>query len=237
MLGREPVNRFMTEAVLSVDVSDPAGEILRLFAGYPVHHLPVVDKTRVVGMLSSADVLKLEHFIPTGTGRQDYLNRRANIATIMRHPAVTVLPTQSVEQAARLMVAHGIHGLPVVDRNENLLGIITTTDIIHAALFPERRDDVQGNGVLKDRPPRLGPGELERATHLAEASADMNDDNGSVARALLHMRSRVKSLEVVLLCADRYLRAGQDERLHAGLTKAIERARSSGDEPAPTLGL
>ncbi len=48
----DPVNRLMTEAVLTVDVDDPAGEVLRLFGGYPVHHLPVLEGSKVVGMLS-----------------------------------------------------------------------------------------------------------------------------------------------------------------------------------------
>jgi CBS-domain-containing membrane protein len=62
--ANDPVNRFMTEAVLSIEVSAPASEILRLFSEYPGHLLPVVDNGRVVGMLSSADVLKLEAFLP-----------------------------------------------------------------------------------------------------------------------------------------------------------------------------
>jgi len=42
----------MTEAVLSIDIGESAGEVLRLFAGYPIHHLPVLKGHKVVGMLS-----------------------------------------------------------------------------------------------------------------------------------------------------------------------------------------
>ena len=71
----DPVLHLMTVAVLTVDINDPAGEVLRLFAGYPVHHLPVLDQQKVVGMLSSADVMKLELFLPK------VANRRSNIST------------------------------------------------------------------------------------------------------------------------------------------------------------
>ena len=236
MLASEPVNRFMSEAVLTIDVSAPAGEILRLFAGYPVHHLPVVDKTKVVGMLSSADVLKLEFFIPKqAISREAYLDRRVNVTTLMRHPPITIRSDQSVEQAAALMVSHGIHGLPVTDTQENLVGIITTTDIMHAALHLERRGDRSEANPPTDAA-RVSSADLDRARRLAGSAAGADGEGGEIARAFLHTQSRLKVLEHVLACADRYLRAGQDERLHAGLTKAIELARDVQGE-APALGL
>lgn len=238
MLACEPVNRFMTEAVLSIDVNSPAGEILRLFAGYTVHHLPVVDKTKVVGMLSSADILKIVSFIPAHVrNREEYLGRHINVATLMRRPVVSVLPSQSIEQAATLMVTHGIHGLPVTDRDANLLGIITTTDIMYAALHPERRGDEQSHAVQSAASVRVSPAELERALHLASAATETNEEKGVIARALLHTQSRLRALETVLSCADRYLRTGQDTRLHAQLSKAIERARDERSDAAPPLGL
>lgn len=226
MLAYEPVNRFMTEAVLTIDINAPAGEILRLFARYPVHHLPVVDNAKVVGMLSSADLLKLEKFIPVHcTSREQYLDRAANVATIMRRPVISVLSSQSLEHAASLMVSHGIHALPVIDRNDRLVGIITTTDIMHAALQPERRGDATEESSVTAVTFGMSVAEVDRALHLARAAAEENNDNGMIARALLYVQSHRRFLENVLTCADRYLRAGQDVRLHSELTKAIEAAR------------
>ena len=238
MLASEPVNRLMTEAVLSIDVNSRAGDILRLFTGYPVHHLPVVDGAKVVGMLSSADVLKLQGLIPAGAGhRADYLDQRVKVATLMRQPAITVSPGQSVEHAAEVMATRGIHALPVTDNEDRLLGIITTTDIMYAALHPERRGDGQDDSRSKPGPVHLTPTELSFALQLAGAAAESDADNATIARALLYMQSRVKPLENVLTCADNYLRAGQDERLHATLVKAIERAHNERGETQPALGL
>jgi len=199
MLASEPVNRFMSEAVLSIDIHSPAGEILRLFSGYPVHHLPVVDKTKVVGMLSSADVLKLESVIPKhATSREHYLNSTVNVATIMRHPPITITSDQSIERAAMLMVSHGVHGLPVTDRSENLVGIITTTDIMHAALHPERRGDAPGEGTSTMGPVHVSPAELEHALRTARVAQQGSDEHAAIARALLHASSRMRLLESVL---------------------------------------
>lgn len=133
MDASERVDHVMSAAV-SIDVEESAGAMLRLFAGYPIHHLPVVRGRRVVGMLSSADVMKLDAFRPrTGLPSNDYLTH-ISVADLMSTPAITIGPQQSLSDAAHLMASHGIHALPVTDAEQQLLGILTTTDIISAAL-------------------------------------------------------------------------------------------------------
>jgi CBS-domain-containing membrane protein len=240
MHAAEPVNRFMTEVVVCVDLSSPAGDILRMFAEYPVHHLPVLDKTKVVGMVSSADVLKLEGVLPSrAVDPVAYLNQHLSTEKVMRRPPICIHPHQSIGQAASLMARHGIHALPVTDSGENLVGIITTTDIIHAALYPERRGEKQDAGApdSSSLEVRVSPLEMSEALKLAAGTVGADDDQGKLARALLHAHSRLKPLESVLSCAARYVHAGQDERLHASLTKAIDRARSGSSEPTVRFGL
>jgi signal-transduction protein with cAMP-binding, CBS, and nucleotidyltransferase domain len=60
----EPISRIMTEAVVAIEVDRPVSEVLDCFLQYPIHHLPVVQLGKLVGMLSSADVMKLEFFVP-----------------------------------------------------------------------------------------------------------------------------------------------------------------------------
>jgi CBS domain-containing protein len=154
--------------------------------------MPVVDGGRVVGMISSADLMKLDAFLPRkGLSAIEYLDSHVKLEALMQRPAVTVGGNESVARAAELMATKGIHALPVVDDRGMLIGIVTTTDIMGAAL---RGDAAAGQGA--GRPD---------------------------AAALTRMRA----LEAVLLAAERYIGAGQDERLHAELVRAIERARAS----------
>ncbi len=46
----------------------------------------------------------------------------------MQRDVVIVLPSDSVEQAARLMLEHRVSGLPVADGRGNLVGIVTEAD-------------------------------------------------------------------------------------------------------------
>jgi len=55
----------------------------------------------------------------------------------MTSPAITTAPGDTIEQAARLLAAHRIHRLPVVEKGA-LVGIVSDTDIRNAALRDAR---------------------------------------------------------------------------------------------------
>jgi acetoin utilization protein AcuB len=84
--------------------------------------LPVVDEGRVVGILTERDLR--EH--------GGYL-KSTKVDAAMKTPVVTVDSKTSVEEAARLMLANKIGGMPVVDTGK-LVGIVTTSDLLRAFL-------------------------------------------------------------------------------------------------------
>jgi CBS domain-containing protein len=205
-LNDEPVNRVMTEPVLCVEIGAKPSEMFRLLAEYNVHHLPVVRDGRLVGMISSSDLMKIDFLMPrTAQARLEYLDSRFRIESLMRAPVMTVGPTTSVEQAARLMVRHGIHALPVVGVDEYLLGIVTTTDIMSAGLH-SRLGHAAASGTL-----------LAGGPTAADEISVMARDCGRLAE-------QVKQLERIRVAAERYLGGGQDVRLHAELKLALEAA-------------
>jgi CBS domain-containing protein len=53
---RQPLHRIATVAPLTVDVAQPAFEALLLMARHNIHHVPVLDGQRVVGMLTASDL-------------------------------------------------------------------------------------------------------------------------------------------------------------------------------------
>lgn len=233
MRATDRVDKFMTEAVLSIGIDEPASEVLRLLASYPVHHLPVVSGTKVVGMLSSADVMKMAALIPkTGSALGAYLDQRVKVSTLMSKPVVTVRPDATLLEAARTMAGNAVHALPVVDEAEHLLGIITTTDVMHAALesHPTRRS---APGELRDEPPEIemSATEFEHALAAAKAAVAAGEDVELVALGLLYLHRRLALLEQVLQSADRYLKFGQDPARLASLRGAIAAARRT-SEPA-----
>lgn len=227
MYTSERVERVMS-AALSIDLEESAGAVVRMFAGYPIHHLPVLSGRKVVGMLSSADVMKLDAFLPkTGVASNEYPNQYINVATLMSKPVVTIQPQQSLIDAAYLMASHGIHALPVVDAQDCLLGIVTTTDIMFATLQPVSQAHVAppSAGGVPPSDLRLTGDAFDQAIAAAKTSVGAGQDQQGIATALLYLQQRLVLLERVLQTADRYLNCGQDHSLQVALRKVIGEAR------------
>lgn len=58
------------------------------------------------------------------------------VASIMTQPVVTVAPHTSLKEAAHLLVSKRVSGLPVVDENKRLVGLITEADFLRILGVP-----------------------------------------------------------------------------------------------------
>jgi len=87
--------------------------------------LPVVDAGRLIGIITDRDIRRHVGYLDATT-----------VGAVMTPDPKTVTPRMSVEDAARLMIAHKIDGLPVVE-DGRLVGIVTTTDVMKAFLRVE----------------------------------------------------------------------------------------------------
>ena len=234
----EPVSRIMTEAVVAIEADRPVSEVLDCFLHYPIHHLPVVRMGRLVGMLSSVDVMKLEFFVPkSAVDRAAFLDERLTIAQLMQQPVLSLAPSASVAEAAERMIEAGVHAAPVLDEAGHVLGIVTTSDVIRSLLHgPPRRGDLPVPPVNRPSPAedaeekvvyRRKPTREEFATAMrtAEVLHVEARDPRYLGKAMLYLDQRRGLLEKVLELADRFLRSGQDEQTHALLLKAIHAAK------------
>jgi CBS domain-containing protein len=231
----EPVSRIMTEAVVAIECDRPVSEVLDCFFQYPIHHLPVVRSGRLVGMLSSADVMKLQFFAPPGAAdRAAYLNDRLSIEQLMRTPAVALNPSTSLAEASERLIEAGVHAAPVVDEVDRVVGIVTTTDIMRSLLHGPPRKGVVTPARGPDMPPagestqyHRKPTDEEYATALrtAEVLHVEARDPRHLGKALLYLDQRRSYLEKVLELADHFLLSGQDVQTHALLLKAIHAAK------------
>jgi acetoin utilization protein AcuB len=115
----------MTRDVVVVAPSVSVSAAGRTMERMHVRHLPVVDGGRLVGILSDRDVLDAR-----ARGGQD------SCGEAMSPSPITCTPQTSVGRVAELMLAHRIDSVPVVDDDEALVGLVTSTDLI--SLLVER---------------------------------------------------------------------------------------------------
>jgi CBS domain-containing protein len=238
MRPEEPVSRIMTETVVVIEVDRPVSEVLDCFFQYPIHHLPVVRDGKLVGMLGSADVMKLEFFVPKDAAdRAAYLDERLTIEQLARSPVLSLKAGASLGEAAERMIDAGVHAAPVVDEEERVAGIVSTTDVIRSLLHgpprkgvvsPPRTAQVPPSDASTEEPhyhQRPSDDEYGTAMHTAEVLHVEARDPRHLGKALLYLDQRCDYLEKVLELSDRFLRTGQDERVHALLLKAIHAAK------------
>lgn len=110
----------MTRDVVTVPPQMPLGEARQLLAESHLRCLPVVEEGRLVGLLLQSDPR-------LASARADL-----PVQDVMAPATASIGPKVRIEQAARLMLEHDIRGLPVVDQEGTLLGVLTTTDLLAA---------------------------------------------------------------------------------------------------------
>jgi predicted transcriptional regulator len=128
----EKVANIMTSEVQTVNIENSLQDANNLFTKNQIRHLPVVSGDKLVGILSYTDILRISfgNTFDEGQGESDEaIFDMLSINQIMKHSPITVSPENSLQEAAKLLAEKEFHALPVV-KNEKLVGIITTTDII-----------------------------------------------------------------------------------------------------------
>ena len=137
------VHDVMTVSVVTVDRITPYKEIARRLAEHKIGGVPVLTMGRhVAGVVSEGDLLAARGTNPAAGRRRGWPRRRpaphGTLAEdLMTAPAVTIRPDATVAAAARLMNAHHVRFLPVVDPVGRLLGIVSRRDLLSVFLRPD----------------------------------------------------------------------------------------------------
>ncbi len=132
-----PVADIMSRYIVAVTPNTSVLEVKSLFDINQFHHLPVVDKGKLMGIISKIDVYRVTHCdtLFRSKSDQDFNDRllKSILAEeIMSEHLVVLSPTDTVTEAAALFSKNKYHALPVID-NGKFVGIVTTYDLIEYA--------------------------------------------------------------------------------------------------------
>jgi CBS domain-containing protein len=124
----------MTRDVTTVFEESNLQEVLAILGPYRFRHLPVVDGKRLVGILSHRDLL---HVTSQGLdktaaaqARETRLLEQTFVRDVMNTNVLTTHTDATVADAARSMLDNKVGALVVVNDQEELLGIVTETDLL-----------------------------------------------------------------------------------------------------------
>ena len=136
MKKNEAVTKVMSSNPVFVGQNESVSAARRLLEEKGIHHLPVTDGDRLVGILTATDFLRVSF---GDFGNQDsrsldaMLDHTYTIVELMNSAPTTISNDQTVRDAATVLATSNFHSLPVVN-GQTLVGIVTSSDLIHYLL-------------------------------------------------------------------------------------------------------
>jgi len=171
--------------VITVGPDDSVGNTLALMHKHNISGLPVVEKQRLVGIVTGRDVRFTEDRFP--------------VKDVMTKNVVTAEEGISINEAQQILRDHKIEKLPIVNKEKELIGLITFKDILLRGKYPKAVRDENGQLLCGAS---ISPFDLDRAKKLDKHVQILVTDvahfhNANVFRATKKILSEVSADIVV----------------------------------------
>jgi len=127
---------LVTTVVVTVGPDDSLDTAICQMEEHDIHHLPVIEHDRVVGMLSDRDVLLSVGWM---LSREREVDRRSRVVSgpmlvrdVMSSPVISIPALATISEAAGVLLEHGIGAVPVL-AGERLVGLLSRSDLLKHA--------------------------------------------------------------------------------------------------------
>ena len=126
------IKDWMATSVLTIDENTSVMRATRMMKENKVRRLPVLSHGKLVGMITDRD---LKEASPAKTNSLDihelhYLLAEMKVKDVMTPKLVSLDYKETLEKAAIIMLQNKISGLPVMDEHDNLVGLLSETDVL-----------------------------------------------------------------------------------------------------------
>lgn len=190
------VRSRMTPNPITITRQTTVAEALEIMREKSIRRLPVMDKDKLVGIVTERDLIEISPSPATSLSvfEINYLLAKMKIGDVLpkKQKVITVEADALIEEAALLMRQHKIGGLPVVEKGK-LVGIITETNIFDAFI------DLLG---VKDAGFRLAIATADKQGVLAEVAQIISNCGANISRVAVFWEEPQKALLVIRLTAD-----------------------------------
>ena len=125
------VKDVMTKKVITITPETSFSEAMNILRMNKIRRLPVIKDGKIVGIVTEKDLLRASPSSATTLDiwELNYLLNKLKVEGIMTKDVKTVKENEPLEDAAYIMSKNKIGALPVVNDEEELVGIVTETDI------------------------------------------------------------------------------------------------------------
>lgn len=124
----------MTENPLTVGPQDTIRDVEDILDGHNFRQLPVVRGTELLGIITDRDIRSFigGRVFESLEDRDRAMN--TTVETVMTTKPVTLSPEDELRDAVELLIEEKIGGIPVVNGEEGLVGIVTHVDLLRCFL-------------------------------------------------------------------------------------------------------
>ncbi len=131
------IRDMMSTNVITIPSTTSLADARKIMDVHGIKHLPVVDKERLVGIVTKSALDKAGPSELTTFSKQElnYLLNRLTVKEVMSRSLVPISPDASVEEALILVQVSKSRSLLVIENN-HLVGIVTTNDFFYNVLTP-----------------------------------------------------------------------------------------------------
>jgi CBS domain-containing membrane protein len=142
---KKTVGDLMRKDFVSIQPTDSLLDAERIMRLARIRHLPVLDGSNLVGVLTHRDVLENAIAAIDDTHPEEKLEhlRGVPVEQVMAREPVTATTDLPLADAAVRMLRHKIGCLPVVEPSEGAaraIGLVTESDLVRAAYVPNFAD-------------------------------------------------------------------------------------------------
>ena len=129
----EPVSSIMIKDTYVLGPDDTMDKVREIFTQKRIHHVPIIEGPKLVGLVTTSDLLWLNKTF------DEYNSIR--VSDVMTTKLAKLEPDAKIGTAAEIFLKNWFHALPVVDKDDNYLGIVTTFDVLRYSYKKEYPGD------------------------------------------------------------------------------------------------
>jgi len=131
------IRDIMATNVVTISSSTSIAEARRIMEVHHIRRLPVVDKGKLLGMVTGSKLEKVSPSKATSLSvwELSYLLEKTTVKEIMERDVITISPDMTVEEAVALAQSSKVGSVVVVE-DGRVVGIVTTNDIFYRIVNP-----------------------------------------------------------------------------------------------------
>jgi CBS domain-containing protein len=141
------VHQIMSQPVDVINPNTTSREAARRMRDENIGSLPVGENDQLIGMVTDRDIVAravAENSLPSNTA----------VRTVMSEGIYYCFEDDTLEEAARIMAEHQVRRLPVLNRNQQLVGIIAVADIARTGDREAEDTAIEGVSQPSNQPRR-----------------------------------------------------------------------------------